>query len=215
MLIRPFDRILFIGDSVTDVDRARPVGSGHGFGLGFGYPLLVNARLAVDYPEIDLDVINVGISGNTTRDLLDRWKSDVTDLKPDIVSIMIGINDVWRQFDSPGRPSDHIDAKEYEENLKRLLELALADAREVLLLTPIFMEQHQDDPMRAMTDAYADICRKLAKEDSRIHLVDTLEAFDQLFKTRHYMTLAPDRVHPNTTGHTLIADHVIKALTKS
>lgn len=211
MLLKAKDRILFIGDSVTDVDRWRPVGSGYGFGLGQGYPMLVNARLGLECPDTDFEVINMGISGNTTRDLLQRWSTDVTNMRPNIVSILIGINDVWRHFDQPGR-EDQISVEEYEANLKMLIDDTLPRARAILLLTPFFMELHKDDPMRDLTDQYADVCRRLAEEDERIFLVDTQQAFDVLLEKRHYMTIASDRVHPNTMGHMLISDMVADTL---
>lgn len=212
MLLRPLDRMIFIGDSVTDVSRDRPVGSGYGFGLGHGYPMLVNARLGVDYPDQDFEILNLGISGNTTRDLMNRWQVDVTERRPHVVSILIGINDVWRHFDNPGRGAEQISVEEYEANLIGLIEDTLPRARAILLLTPFFMELHKDDPMRAMTDQYAAVCRKLAETDERIFLVDTQKAFDDLLEKRHYMTIAADRVHPNTTGHLLVADLVTETL---
>lgn len=205
MLLKPHDTLVFIGDSVTDVGRGQPVGSGYGFGLGYGYPLLVNARLGLERPDEDFEILNVGTSGHTTRDLAERWERDVLAHKPQVVSILIGINDVWRNFDNPGR-LDQISLEEYEQNLKSLLDQTLPHVRAILLLTPFFMELHTDDPMRKMTDQYADVCRKLAKDDERIYLVDTQYAFDDLLANRHYMTLASDRVHPNTMGHLLIAD---------
>lgn len=214
MLLRPRDKLLFIGDSVTDVGREHPVGSGYGFGLGHGYPLIVNARLALTYPDMDFELLNVGTSGHTTRDLMERWERDVTLRRPQVVSILIGINDVWRHFDNPGRTTEQISVEEYEANLRGLLDDTLPSVRAVLLLTPFFMELHHDDPMRAMTDRFAEVCRKLAKCDQRIVLVDTQQAFDQLLAKRHYMTIASDRVHPNTIGHTLIADLLVKAITE-
>ncbi len=213
MLLRPRDKMIFIGDSVTDVGRAHPAGEGYDFGLGYGYPLLVNARLSLACPDQDFDILNVGTSGHTTKDLLARWESDVTSRKPQVVSILIGINDVWRQFDRPGRDSsEQISVEAYEANLLSMLEATLPRVRAVLLLTPFFMELHKDDPMREMCDRYADVCRKLAKSNEHIFLVDTQKAFDKLLEKRHYMTIASDRVHPNTTGHMLIADLVVETL---
>lgn len=211
MLLETHDKLLFIGDSVTDVDRARPVGQGLAFGLGHGYPLLVNAQLALRFPQLHVEVLNLGASGNTTRDLLARWESDVLAHKPSVVSILIGINDVWRQFDCPGR-KDQVTVDEYAANLRTLIASTLPEVKAILLLTPFFLELHADDPMRSMTDEYAAVCRAVAEENERVWLVDTQAAFDQLLARRHYMTIAGDRVHPNTTGHLLISELVTDML---
>ena len=206
MLLRTQDKLIFIGDSVTDVGRDQPVGSGYGFGLGYGYPLLVNAKLALACPDQDFEILNVGTSGHTTRDLLARWERDITARRPQVVSILIGINDVWRHFDNPGRASDQVTVEEYEAILLGMLEDTLPRVRAILLLTPFFMDLHRDDAMREMCDRYADVCRKLAGRDERIFLVDTQKAFDELLAKRHYMTIASDRAHPNPIGNMLIAD---------
>ncbi len=211
MLLDPQDKLLFIGDSVTDVGRARPVGYGYGDGLGHGYPLLVNAMLGVRYPDLDFEVLNVGTSGDTTRHLVDRWQTDVLDIKPDVLSILIGINDVWRHFDNPGR-REQVSLDDYRKNLEALLEETLPTVKSILLLTPFFMELHTDDPMREACDRHAEVCRELAAKYDGVRLVDTQAAFDRLLQKRHYMTIASDRVHPNTIGHLLIAEEVMAAL---
>ena len=101
MIFEHMDRIVFAGDSVTDMESAQPVGEGLFENVGKSYVRIVENMLAAFYPEIYIRVTNSGISGNTSRDLLQRFDRDVVSLKPDWVSICIGINDVWRQFDSP------------------------------------------------------------------------------------------------------------------
>ena len=111
-----------IGDSITDVGRARPIGEGRADdALGRGYVMMVDALLGAVYPERLIRVINMGVSGNTTRDLKARWQKDVLDLKPDWLSIMIGANDVWRQYDSPKQTEGHVLIDEYERNLSELV----------------------------------------------------------------------------------------------
>ena len=77
--------------------------------------------LSTWYPEVYLRVTNSGVSGNTSRDLLQRFDSDVVSLNPDWVSICIGINDVWRQFDSPAIPDGQVMPEEYEANLEKMI----------------------------------------------------------------------------------------------
>ena len=90
-----------IGDSVTDCERLRPIGEGLFDALGRGYVSMVDGLLMARYPAHRIRVVNMGVSGNTVRDLQKRWQTDVMDLKPDWLSVCIGINDVWRQFDTP------------------------------------------------------------------------------------------------------------------
>jgi len=80
MLLPPNTRLLFIGDSITDCGRERPVGEG--YGLGNGYVSLLNALLNSTYPPHPVRIINVGVSGNTVRDLEARWQTDVLHLNP-------------------------------------------------------------------------------------------------------------------------------------
>ena len=91
MLLQPNSKILFIGDSITDCGRKRPVGTG-GFdqALGNGYVSLVDAALRAVYPDYSIATLNMGNSGNTVDDLEYRWKTDAIDLQPDWLSILIG-----------------------------------------------------------------------------------------------------------------------------
>ena len=100
MIFEPMDRIVFAGDSVTDMGSAQPVGEGLFDNVGQSYVRIIENMLSTWYPEVYLRVTNSGVSGNTSRDLLQRFDSDVVALNPDWVSICIGINDVWRQFDA-------------------------------------------------------------------------------------------------------------------
>ena len=100
--VNPFPNEKSYWSSCETRGRARPIGEGRADdALGRGYVMMVDALLGAVYPERMIRVINMGVSGNTTRDLKARWQRDVLDLKPDWLSIMIGANDVWRQYDSP------------------------------------------------------------------------------------------------------------------
>jgi lysophospholipase L1-like esterase len=110
--------MIFIGDSITDAGRdasAEPSPWLPNFGLGSGYVSQVWAWLTAAYPEARIRVFNKGTSGHTVRDLASRWQSDVLDLKPDVLSVMIGINDVWRQFDVPTRKEISVQSEEYRQ----------------------------------------------------------------------------------------------------
>ncbi len=121
MLFENMDRIVFAGDSVTDMGSAQPVGEGLFDNVGHSYVRMLENMLGTWYPELKLRVTNSGISGNTSRDLLERFGRDVVDLKPDWVSICIGINDVWRQFDCPAMADICVLPEEYQENLEKMI----------------------------------------------------------------------------------------------
>ena len=204
MLFENMDRIVFTGDSVTDMERARPVGEGLFDNVGRGYVRVIENMLNAWYPEILVRISNTGTDGNTSRDLRARFQTDVMDLKPDWVSICIGINDVWRQFDSPAIPDDHVTPEEYEENLEAMILAVKENVKGIFLLSPYYMEPNKTDPMRARMDAYGAVCRKLA-EKYGCRFVDLQEVFDRYFQYRHSSYIAWDRVHPNQVGATIIA----------
>jgi lysophospholipase L1-like esterase len=121
MVIHPYSKLVLIGDSITDCDRARPVAEAVSEALGNGYVSLINGLLNATCPEQGIRIVNMGVSGNTVRDLEARWQTDVLDLKPDWLSILIGINDVWRRFDSRLQPEWHVPLDEYEHTLEGLV----------------------------------------------------------------------------------------------
>ena len=210
MLLKKNERILFTGDSVTDFGRKRPVGEGLGDGVGTGYVRYVESFLNAFYPELDVRVSNTGISGNNTRDLKARFDTDVLALEADWVSILIGINDVWRQFDCPSLPNQHVLPEEYEANLEEMVSRAEKKSK-IILMTPYYMEPIAEDPMRRRMDEYGAIVRRVAKKHGCL-LVDLQEMFNEYFTKRHSSAVSWDRIHPNHTGAMLIANAVLRAL---
>jgi len=211
MIFEQCDKLVMIGDSITDCSRARPAGEGLFNPYGNGYVNMVKSFLDACHPELAIRVVNKGNSGHTVRDLKTRWQEDVLDLKPDWLSIMIGINDVWRQFDSPKITEQHVGLKEYERTLKELIEAARPGLKGLILCTPYFIEPNRKDLMRMRMDAYGKVVRKLAKAYGAV-LVDTQAAFDRVLETMHPMALAWDRVHPDTSGHAMIAKCFLNAV---
>jgi len=209
MRIEKGSRLVMIGDSITDCGRAQPVGEGGG--LGTGYVMFVEAVLGAARPDLAIRVTNVGTSGNTVRDLAARWQRDVLDLAPGWLSVLIGINDVWRQFDCPRCPEIHVALDEYERTLDDLVGRARPGLKGLILMTPYFIEPDREEPMRARMDRYGAAVRKLAARHDAI-LVDTQAAFDEVLAVCHPMTLAGDRVHPNPTGHMILARAFLKAV---
>ena len=211
MLFEKNDTVLFIGDSISDYDRARPVGEGLFNAWGQSYVACAGALLGCMYPELGLRVINMGISGNQVRDLKDRWQTDVFDLKPDWVSVLIGINDVWRQFDSPQMPETHVSPEEFEQTYEELIRETLPRVKGMILMTPYYMETNTRDAMRARMDQYGAIVKELALKYD-LTLVDLQAGWDRLFQHMHSTNIAWDRVHPNQTGCMYIAKQFLAAV---
>ena len=204
-------KLVMIGDSITDTGRAQPVGEGLFEALGRGYVAQVDALLGSVYPELGVRVVNMGLGGNTVRDLAKRWQGDVLDLKPDWVSVMIGINDVWRQFDSPRQTETHVGPDEYARTLDELVARTLPTVKQMVLMTPFYLEPNRADAMRARMDEYGGIVKDLAAKHGTL-FVDTQAAFDEVLHSYYPATLAWDRVHPSQTGHMVIARAFLKAL---
>lgn len=211
MLFEKNDKILFIGDSISDFDRARPIGEGLFNAWGTSYVANVGASLVSAYPELNLRVVNMGISGNQVRDLDARWQSDVLDLKPDWVSVLIGINDVWRQFDSPQMPETHVPLEEFAATYEKLIKETLPHVKGMILMAPYFMEPNRDDPMRARMDEYGMVVHHLAAKHHLV-FVNLQTGWDELFKFMHPCNIAWDRIHPNQVGHMHIARQFLKAV---
>ena len=211
MRISKGQKLLFIGDSITDCDRAKPEGEGLFGALGTGYVSYVNALLQTVYPELEIRVVNKGISGNTIRDLKARWQEDVMHERPDWVSILIGINDVWRQYDAPFMKEKHVYLDEYEETLRTLVTATKHSVEGIILMSPFYIESNKLDAMRYTMDQYGSVVKKIAQETNSL-FVDIQEAFDRLLKFFYPAALAWDRVHPSATGHMVIAQAFLVAI---
>lgn len=197
--------IVFIGDSITDAgrrDRIPPYGD--------GYMSLVRALVMARRPELRLRWTNRGVGGDTVRHLADRWERDVVAATPDWLSVMIGINDVWRAF--AGRPEEAVPIDEYEQTLRRLLHGAIdATGCRLILADPYLIEPDQAEPQRAESDRYGGVVDTLAKEFDAVH-VRTQQAFDRALRVSPPQDWADDRIHPNLPGTAIIAEAYLAAL---
>ena len=211
MLFDKGDKILFIGDSISDYERTRPVGEGLFNAWGRSYVADAGSLLNCMYPEMHLRIVNMGIGGNQCRDLEARWQTDVFDQNPDWVSVLIGINDVWRQFDSPEIKEQHVSPEDFRACYERLIQSTLPRVKGMILMTPYFMEPNTADPMRARMDEYGAIVKDLATK-YHLTLVDLQAGWDRLFQHMHPMNIAWDRVHPNQIGCMYIAKQFLAAV---
>lgn len=208
--IRPNNKILFIGDSITDVDRNRM----DGHDLGNGYPLLIASYLLNKYPTYDLEIINRGIGGDRLVDLKNRWEEDCLNHNPDIVSMLIGINDIWRLIDSEEEKLDEAALEQFEVDYRGLLKsLAHRTDARVILIEPYVLPYPKDRmAWRKHLDPRIQIVRRLANEyhAALIPLDGILNALgiENGFQTY----TGDDGIHPTLTGHAAIADAWIKRL---
>jgi lysophospholipase L1-like esterase len=211
MKIRPNSTLVMIGDSITDCGRDPFFRDDATDSLGDGYVHFVHCLIAAADPALRLSILNMGVSGNTIRDLADRWERDVLARDPDWLSIMIGINDVWRHFD-PGMPKDgQITAEEYADTLERLAAATRPRLQGLVLMTPFYLEPDRTDPMRAMMDRFGEEVRRLAVS-FRAEIVDTQAAMDLALREYSPAELAADRVHVNAVGHMILARAFLKAV---
>ncbi len=211
MKIRPNSTLLMIGDSITDCGRAWPVANSVSGLLGNGYVALVHALLSAACPAQNILIRNAGISGNTVRDLAARWDPDVLDAKPDWLSIMIGINDVWRYFTNPLQPEMHVPLDEYAATLERLVSATRPQLEGLVLMAPYYIESNRAEPMRAKMDHYGEAVRQIAARHQAV-FVDSQAAFDRVLTAIPPLALASDGVHPNLAGHMILARAFLKAV---
>ncbi len=192
-------KILFIGDSITDSGRSRE----NPEQLGGGYAMMAAAKLLAKYPELNLSFLNLGISGNRVRDLKARWQDDCIRHKPDVISILIGINDTWRKYDS----NDPTDASAFGKDYRNILMQAKKDLGcQIVILEPFVLPVPDDrKKWREDLDPKISVCRELALE-----FADAYVPLDGLFASaacrQKPAYWAADGVHPSYAGHMLIAN---------
>jgi acyl-CoA thioesterase-1 len=200
-------RILFQGDSITDAGRDRS----DIHNLGSGYPLFASELLKKNHPDIDWEFINLGISGNRTIDLIQRWQKDGIEINPDIISILIGINDTWRAFDS----NNPTTAEQYEENYRKLLkDVKKHTHAKIIMIEPFLLHNSPDkDKWRADLNPKIDAARRLAREFADVYIpLDGLFAAASVEKQPSYW--AADGVHPTQEGAKFIAAIYVDAVSK-
>lgn len=197
--LRPGSTVMFTGDSITDCQRLVSEQ-----GLGFGYPLRVAGEWGLRHPDRPVTWLNTGISGNKVMDLEPRWQTDVLDARPDVVSILVGINDVgWHLYAEDGYV---IPVEDYLAGYDRLL-APLAEAGTTLILIEPFLLPVRDDQAkwRADLDPKIQAVRELAAT-YQAHLLAADGLFAGLAATTGPEYWAPDGVHPSPAGHAALAE---------
>ena len=200
-------RILFQGDSITDADRSRE----KDYKLGCGYPHLVEATLGLEAPG-EYEFLNRGISGNRIVDLYARIKKDLINLAPDVLSILIGVNDVWHEVSY----QNGVDAEKFYKIYRMLLEeirAALPDIK-ILILEPFVLpgtateeNYHVFEPEVALR---AQMAKRIAEELGLV-FVPLQQGFDELCKKAPAEYWLRDGVHPTPKGHEFIKQEWLRA----
>ena len=203
--IKHNDTIVFIGDSITDAGRLL---SGYK-PFGYGYVNFAANQLLAKYPDYNLNIINTGISGNTIRDLKLRWEKDCLKHNPDIVSVLIGINDLWRLHTN--RLDEAVLLDEYELTYRQLLSHTRENNDcQLVLMEPFMFCNDTDNPMfRDLQDFIAAV-GNLAKQFDAV-LVPLQKSIDEIVKRVPPERWSDDMVHPYIWAHCWIAQRWFEA----
>lgn len=198
-------KILFQGDSVTDAGRDRSNPSD----MGDGYPRYASAMIQDSFPDIDFEFVNLGVSGNRTEHLVERLESDFVNVQPDIVSILIGVNDVWHH-DSQGIETTDGD---FERNYRTVLDAIKSRTNARILMIQPFLLESAGPTKQALCEELARkqiIVKKLADEYADAYL-----ALDEVLHTEteeEPAYYAADGVHPTPDGACYIGEAYLGAV---
>ncbi len=207
-MIQPGDLVLFQGDSITDAGRSRE----NDADLGRGYAAMIAAWFGAAWPEKGAHLVNRGISGDRAKDLAARWQPDCLALKPNLVSILIGINDTWRRYDH----NDPTSAEAFEASYHAILTQVRDQLGARLVICEPFLLPVPDDrrAWRVDLDPKIAVARDLARRFGAIYVpLDGI--FAQASTRREPAFWAADGVHPTPAGHALIAQAWLKAVVGS
>ena len=199
-------KILFQGDSITDAGRDRS----DIHNLGHGYPLYSAENIKAAFPATEFEFINLGISGNRAENLRDRWTEDAINIDPDVISILIGVNDTWhRAADKNWMPHEY-----FEECYRGILERLKKETHaKIIMLEQFLLYVPDKDFFHVDLDPKIQITRKLARE-----YADVFIPLDGLFAAasvgRAPTDFAADGVHPTEVGARFIAEHYLEAFKK-
>ncbi|HJA93936.1 MAG TPA: SGNH/GDSL hydrolase family protein [Candidatus Eisenbergiella merdipullorum] len=199
-------RVLFQGDSITDCGRVRETDD-----LGPGYPAKVAQIYRCLYPGNGTEFINRGVSGNRSCDLLARYEEDFLSVKPDFISILIGINDTWRRYDS----ADPTSTQQYENNYRTLLEQLRRDLPQakLLVIEPFLIPADpQKETWHEDLAPKIQAARRLARQYADYFLPMDGLFQSQIVKGARPEELSEDGVHPTEAGHAVIAEAYLKLL---
>ena len=199
-------KILFQGDSITDAGRDKR----NYHDMGKGYPKFAVQHIQEAFPDTEFEFINFGISGNRTGQLFDRLYTDGIAFEPDVISILIGINDVWHRHGSVNIATTDL---QIETNYRAILERLKKETNaKIVMLCPFLLDDEAKEDWRGEVDRVIAIVRKLADEFADAYIpLDTL--FEEALKTQPEPKFySGDGVHPNDNGRAFIGKHYFDAV---
>lgn len=202
--------ILFQGDSITDAGRKREVKDlNNQSALGGGYAFLAGADLLNTFPAKGLKIYNKGISGNKVYQLAERWQEDCIDLKPAVLSILIGVNDYWHKHNGNYDGTVEVYERDFRALLKRTKE-ALPETK-LVICEPFAVLgcKAVDGTWFPEFDQYRAAARKLAGEFDTI-FIPYHDIFSKASKVAPPTYWTADGVHPSIAGAKLMADAWMK-----
>ncbi|MFG3497535.1 SGNH/GDSL hydrolase family protein [Streptomyces sp. NPDC047928] len=210
----PGSHVLFQGDSITDAGRSRePEGDPNGL-LGHGYAYLVVARAAARCPGHRWRFTNRGVSGDKVTDLAARWGTDTLDQAPDVLSVLVGVNDAWRVVDGE---SDDLAAERFRKTYDALLTRTreALPATRLILCEPFCLPCGPGRDFEAALAAQVQLRQKIVTELAGVHgaeLVRFQPVFDEAARRAPATHWIFDGVHPTPAGHQLMAEAWISAV---
>lgn len=209
-------KILFQGDSITDGARYKSKASewDKNHQIGHSYVYIITGLLGMNFPERHFEFVNKGISGNAVSDLGNRWQTDALDIAPDVLSVLIGVNDCLRMC---GKTAPDLSASAYEAEYRRILTASREKNPELklILLEPFAHIEGQQNTgagatvRRAILRSEQKAVRRLAKEFDAI-FVPLQDAFDEAMALREPTYWIWDGTHPTEAGHAIIAREFLK-----
>lgn len=194
--------IVFFGDSITDT--CKTFSKEHPFGAG--YVSMIKTEFDVSYPSLNIKVFNEGISGNKTTDLINRFDQDVKSKNPDIIFLLIGINDVWHVYDEGEIPN--ID--EIIERIDFIINRSKEIGSEIVLLTPFLFPT--DEYFKGLIPEFNRLLDAMYKyiNTNNIKHIDLYKIMNKSL----ILPITKDSIHPTLYGHGIIAEAIINYLNK-
>lgn len=204
--------ILFQGDSITDAGRSRDDKAFNSSrGLGTGYAMFAAAGMLEKYPSLNLKIYNRGISGNKVFQLAERWDTDCIELKPDVLSILIGVNDIWHKLNGQYNGTIDIYRKDYTALLDRTRK-ALPDVK-LIVCQPFAVSgvKAVDEKWYPEFYDYQNAAEEIAKQFGAL-FVPFQKVFDEAQKRAQGSYWTGDGVHPSMAGAQLMANAWLSAV---
>ena len=197
-------KLVFFGDSITEAGRdlSDPTD------LGEGYVKIAAGKLRPLFPDVDFEILNFGVGGDRTVELLARV-GEVTAVKPDVVVLEVGVNDVWRRFTN----EEIVTEEQFGKNYSAIVDALKECGAKIILVEPYVLDVKDKRRFRPYLNTYIAVIREIARREN-LPLVPLDEIFNGVTRDIKPAEFAEDGVHPTHRGCRYIADLIIKELKK-